>query len=214
MDEARLIEKLLAIQALHAGATTPGEREAAQRASERILERLQALQAESPAVEYRFSMSDMWERKVFVALCRRYGLRPYRYKRQRYTTVMVMVPKRFVDETLWPEFLQLSETLEAYLASVTERVVAQVIHADTSDAEVTDEPRQLTLSPPGAHPCGAASPRAGGAPRGGPASRSPRKEGRARQARWSEGATPMSAGPPSPARSSRGRERRSPAGGA
>ncbi len=146
MDEARLIEKLLAIQALHAGATTPGEREAAQRASERILERLRALQAESPAVEYRFSMSDMWERKVFVALCRRYGLRPYRYKRQRYTTVMVMVPKRFVDETLWPEFLQLSETLEAYLTEVTDRVVAQVIHADTSDAEVTDEPRQLTLA--------------------------------------------------------------------
>ncbi len=146
MDEARLIEKLLAIQALHDGATTPGERAAAQRAGERILERLRALQAEDPAVEYRFTMTDLWERKVFVALCRRYGLRPYRYHRQRYTTVMVMVPKRFVDETLWPEFLQLSETLEAYLTEVTDRVVAQVIHADTSDAEVTDEPRQLTLA--------------------------------------------------------------------
>ncbi len=145
MDEARLIEKLLAIQALYAGATTPGEREAARRAGERIRERLRGLRAEDPPIEYRFSMSDMWERKVFVALCRRYGLHPYRYKRQRYTTVMVRVPKRFVDETLWPEFQQIAQTLSDYLAEVTERVVGQVIHADTSEAEVTEKPRQLGL---------------------------------------------------------------------
>ncbi len=44
-------------------------------------------------------MGDMWSRKVFVALLRRYGIRPYRYKRQRYTTVMAKVSKKFVDRT-------------------------------------------------------------------------------------------------------------------
>ena len=42
--------------------------------------------------------------KVFVTMLRRYGLRPYRYHCQRYTTVMIQVPERFVTETLWPEF--------------------------------------------------------------------------------------------------------------
>ena len=40
-DERALIEKLLRIEALHAGATTPGERAAAANAMDRIRERLE-----------------------------------------------------------------------------------------------------------------------------------------------------------------------------
>ncbi len=145
MDEARLIEKLLAVEALHAGAATEGERVAAQNARRRILDRLRELVVEDPPIEYRFSMTDMWSRKVFVALLRRYDITPYRYKGQRYTTVMVKVPRRFVDETLWPEFQELSDTLRSYLAEVTDRVVSRVIHADSSEADVVTEPPQLKL---------------------------------------------------------------------
>jgi hypothetical protein len=88
-------------------------------------------------------MADMWSRKVFVALLRRYGIRPYRYGGQRYTTVMARVSKRFVDETLWPEFQEISESLRSYLSDVTDRVVQQVIHQDSSEAEVVEEPGQL-----------------------------------------------------------------------
>ena len=48
-------------------------------------------------------------------------------------TVMVRVPKQFVDETLWPEFRQLSDTLRSYLDEVTERVVGQVVHPDSTE---------------------------------------------------------------------------------
>ena len=41
MDEARLIEKLQRIEALFAGAATAGEKVAAERARQRIVERLQ-----------------------------------------------------------------------------------------------------------------------------------------------------------------------------
>lgn len=98
-----------------------------------------------PPVEYRFSMADMWSRKVFVALLRRYGIRPYRYSGQRHTTVMARVPERFVDETLWPEFQEISQTLRSYLSDVTDRVVQQVIHQDSSEAEVVEKPRQLPV---------------------------------------------------------------------
>ncbi len=145
MDEARLIEKLRRVEALFAGAATEGERDAAEHARRRILERLRSWEREEPATEYRFSMADMWSRKVFVALLRRYEIRPYRYRGQRYTTVMARLPKRFVDETLWPEFTQISETLRSYLSEVTERVVHEVIHGDSSDAEVVCETEQLTI---------------------------------------------------------------------
>ncbi len=91
MDEARLIDKLRLIEALFAGAATEGEKVAAERARSRILERLKILEKEDPPVEYRFSMADIWSRKVFVALLRRYGIRPYRYSGQLSTTVMARV---------------------------------------------------------------------------------------------------------------------------
>ncbi len=146
MDEARLIDKLRLIEALFSGATTEGEKVAAERARERILERLKLWEKEDPPVEYRFTMDDMWSCKVFVALLRRYGIRPYRYSGQRYTTVMARVSKRFVDETLWPEFQEISETLRSYLSGVTDRVVQKVIHQDSSEAEVIEKPKQLPLS--------------------------------------------------------------------
>ncbi len=144
IDEDRLIERLRRIEALFAGAATDGEKIAAERAHQRIVERLRAWEQESPPIEYRFTMSDMWSRKVLVALLRRYGIHPYRYKGQRYTTVMARVTDRFVNETLWPEFEAFHETLTSYLSEVTERVVSQVIHQDSSEAEVVEEPPQLT----------------------------------------------------------------------
>jgi len=145
LDEARLIEKLRAIEALHARPGSEGERAAAGNARQRILERLRELADADPPVEYRFSMADMWSRRVFLALLRRYEIRPYRYRGQRHTTVMAKVSKGFVDETLWPEFQALSSTLRSYLDEVTGRVVAEVIHADVSEATEVEEPKQLTF---------------------------------------------------------------------
>jgi hypothetical protein len=143
VDEAKLIERLRLIEALFAGATTDGEKVAAERAKQRILERLKFWEQEDPPVEYRFTMGDMWSRKVFIALLRRYGIAPYRYSGQRYTTVMARVSRRFVAETLWPEFQEISETLKTYLSEVTDRVVSQVIHQDSSEAEVVEKPKHL-----------------------------------------------------------------------
>jgi hypothetical protein len=53
------------------------------------------------------------------------------------------VSKRFVAETLWPEFQEISETLRSYLSDVTDRIVQQVIHNDSSEAEVIENPKQL-----------------------------------------------------------------------
>ncbi len=136
MNERDLIEKLRKIERLHAGAATVGEREAAAEALARIQRRLAEAESAEPAIEYRFKLNDDWSRKLFIALLRRYGLRPYRYARQRRTTVMARVPRSFVNQTLWPEYLELSATLRQFLAEVTERVIAEGVHGDTSEEEV------------------------------------------------------------------------------
>jgi len=146
MNETILIEKLLKIEALFAGASTPGERVSPDLARQRILLRLKDLLPKNPPIEYKFTFTDMWSRKVFVALLRRYDLKPYRYYRQRYTTVMVKVPERFVNETLWPEFEKINSELQEYLADITQRVVTQVLHEDSSDAEIVEEPLQIGMN--------------------------------------------------------------------
>jgi tRNA nucleotidyltransferase (CCA-adding enzyme) len=71
---------------------------------------------------------------LFSALCRRYGLEPYRYKRQRYTTVMVRVPPSFVDKTLWPEYQELRSALNEYLNQATERIIREEVYGDADEA--------------------------------------------------------------------------------
>lgn len=134
-EERELLETLAKVEALFADTNFAGERHAAANAIERIRERLRRLQAEDKPVEFKFSLADTWSRRLFVALLRRYDVRPYRYPGQRYTTVMARLPQRFVNETLWPEFEQLSEALQRYLNAVTNRVIEAAIFPDTAEAE-------------------------------------------------------------------------------
>ena len=132
--EAQLRDKLRKIEALFAGAGTAGERIAAEAALERVRARLAELQRQDAPIEMQFSLPDQWARQLFLALCRRYGLSPYRLYRQRLTTVMLRVPQRFVDEVLWPEFNELNAALMQYLNEVTTRVIREGVHGDTSEA--------------------------------------------------------------------------------
>jgi len=144
-EEQRLIEKLHRIEALYAGAATPGERDAADSARNRILERLKNLQERDRSIEFKFTFADMWSRRLFVAVLRRYGINPYRYRGQRYTTVMANLPKSFVEEVLWPEFEKLNGTLRSYLHEITSRVIREGIHRDDSEAEVRQEKQSITF---------------------------------------------------------------------
>jgi hypothetical protein len=139
-DEAALREKLQKIEALFAGAATTGERVAAEAALERVRARLAELERRDTPIEMQFSLLDQWSRRLFLALCRRYGLKPYRLYRQRLTTVMLRVPKGFVDQVLWPEFQELNRALTQYLNEVTTRIIREEVHRDTSEATEVMQP--------------------------------------------------------------------------
>ncbi len=142
--EGTLLEKLRKIEALHAGTKVDGEREAARRAAERIRARLAELREREQEEVFRYSLLDPWKRKLFLALCRRYGLSPYRERGRRYSTVLLRAPKTFQERTLWPEFLALSEELDAHLQELTDRVIREAIDEDVSEAPDNASPKELS----------------------------------------------------------------------
>ena len=142
-SETELRDKLRKIEALFAGAGTAGEKAAAGAAAKRIKERLKQAEKSEKSVETKFSLSDPWSRQLFSALCRRYGLKPFRYHRQRRQTIMVKAPTSFVEEVLWPEFRELDSALAAYLSEITDRLIREEVHKEASEADVVPAPPRI-----------------------------------------------------------------------
>ena len=143
MTEQQLRERLRKIAALFDGAKTAGERDAAAAALLRVQESLESIGPQSqsshtytePLVEMQFSLADQWQRRLFVALCRRYQLAPFRYRRQRHTTLMLRVKQSFLDRILWPEYCALRDALNEYLLEATNRIIQEEIFSDSSEAQ-------------------------------------------------------------------------------
>ena len=74
-----------------------------------------------------------------LILCRRCGLRHCRYPRQRNTTVMVKAPRGFFDGVVWRQFNEVHADLWRYFEETRERLIREVISADTAD-EMVKEP--------------------------------------------------------------------------
>jgi hypothetical protein len=74
--------KLQKLEELFPRGATEGERAAAGAALDRFAARLDHVSQEAET-EIRYSLPDTWAVRIFVALCRKHGVRPYRYPRQR-----------------------------------------------------------------------------------------------------------------------------------
>jgi len=142
-SESELRDKLRKIEALFAGAGTAGEKAAAGAAAERIKSRLKNAEKSEKSIETKFSITDRWSRQLFSALCRRYGLKPFRYRRQHRQTIMVKAPTSFVEGVLWPEFKELDAALVAYLTDITDRLIREEVHKEASEADVVADPPRI-----------------------------------------------------------------------
>jgi hypothetical protein len=142
-EEQKLRQKLRKIEALFAGAATAGEKAAAGAAADRIRRQFAESGKREAAEEFKFSIPDPWSRQLFTALCRRYGLRPFRYARMRRQTVLVRAPASVIKQILWPEFEQLSAALSAHLLAITDRIIKEEVYATTGEAEEIADPALL-----------------------------------------------------------------------
>ena len=96
---------------------------------------LKAAEQKEKSVETDFRLPDRWSRRLFTALCRRHGLAPYRYPRQRYSTVVLRAPASFINNVLWPEFLEIKSALDEYLDEATERIIREEVFRVSEEAE-------------------------------------------------------------------------------
>jgi hypothetical protein len=112
-----------------------------------VFGRLQELVESAPPQEFQVSIADGWSRRLFFALLGHYGLKGYRRRGQRRSTVMLRVHKRFLDATLWPHYQRASEELRRHLDEVATRVIGQALQTAVAEPEAyEDEQRALPFS--------------------------------------------------------------------
>jgi len=121
-----LLEKIQKIEALIAGAQTEGEKDAAISAKDRVLKRYSELKMEEDKIEFTLSTPDSWHKKLLIAICRKYELKPYRYKRQKYTTVMLNVNEKFLNQVVWKEYIEYSDHLEKLVGAITDDLINKI----------------------------------------------------------------------------------------
>lgn len=116
-----LSDKIKKVEALLAGAKTEGEKHAAFLAKQRLLGTQQAL-----PLEYSVRTDSRWKKQLFLAICRKYDLCPYRYARQKHTTTMVRVRPSLMKEVVWPEFKKYSAMLEELVQEVIGEIISKI----------------------------------------------------------------------------------------
>ena len=136
-------ERLAKLEALFARGATEGERAAAGVALERLQARLDLTSSPrgEPEIELQYTLPDVWAVHLFVALCRKNGVKPYRYPRQRRTTVMVRVRRAAFEQTIAAEFQTLHRELTIYFDEMVNHLITDVMKSDGDDE--TLEQRQI-----------------------------------------------------------------------
>lgn len=143
VGEKDIQDKLAKLEALFARGATAGERAAAGAARDRLQARIDMERGgEGEAeTELQYSLPDVWSVRIFVALCRKHDIKPYRYPRQRRTTVMVRVHQSAFESTVGEEFRVLHRELTTYFGDMVDHLIADVMKADGDDE--TLEQRKL-----------------------------------------------------------------------
>jgi len=135
--EQTLIDALRIIEVQQAG--LPGYNPSqVQEAQQRIVACCQESATAADIGEFGFTVPDHWSQLLLHALLKRYGLKGYRFKGQRRSTVMVRASKRLVDDVLQPLFVAMSQRLNEYFCEVAKAVL---------DAAVSPGPYHLAVLP-------------------------------------------------------------------
>jgi hypothetical protein len=132
------LDKLAKIEALIQRSSSEGERQAAQFAKDRILSKL-SLDGSHKPIEYRVSLESPWEKRLFVALCRKHGFQTYRYPKQKYTTARLRIDKNMMNEVLWPEYLKYSKMLRELVEEIVQDLTNKIHHIEEDEVVIAGE---------------------------------------------------------------------------
>jgi len=115
MEPASLAATLRQIQERYAHITGGPEGE---RRVDIIRARLADVRTRERDIALSYTIPDPWEMALFIALCRRLGLDPFRQPRRHQTSVSVLAPEGFGRTTLWPMFADMADALRSHMRIV------------------------------------------------------------------------------------------------
>lgn len=133
-----VLDKLAKIEALIQRASFEGEKQAAILAKERVLAAMQEQQNQKP-IEYNVTCDSPWKKRLFVALCSKYGFHTYRYYRQKYTTTCLRISKSDMDGLLWPEFQRYAKILEELIEDVMQDLINKIHNVKVEETVIAGE---------------------------------------------------------------------------
>jgi hypothetical protein len=107
----------------------------------------EALNASAPLQEFRFSLASTRSQVLFCALLKRCGIKAYRYRGQKRSTVNARVSKPLVDELLWPRYLEFASILDLFFDGLTFQVISDTVGPGPFEIEVRPKPTRDHLCP-------------------------------------------------------------------
>lgn len=125
-----IADKLQKIQALIDSVSSESKRQAAELTKHRLHGRVK----DNPT-EFKIINNSEWETTLFNAICKKHGLRTYRYPRQKYTTTMVRVNKSILDDVLWPEYQKYIALLQEMFDEIANDFIRK-IYADDKEETI------------------------------------------------------------------------------
>ena len=132
MDVSAFVEELREVDRRHAPAG-----EASRAAYAKQLADWRLKEADGEEVCTTGDATSAW---LFLWLCARYGIRPFRRPRQKPTTFCIRAPKGFVSAHLWPQLEEMAAVFDRMrAATVDELVTAWLGPAAAAEAIVVDE---------------------------------------------------------------------------
>jgi hypothetical protein len=79
--------------------------------------------------------------RLLLRLCARYGLRVFRRRRQKLTTLIVVAPKGFMTKVLWPQFQAMMQVFAEAKAGVDKEILVDWLGVDEASAALSVEER-------------------------------------------------------------------------
>jgi hypothetical protein len=108
-----------------------------------MMARCRQLAAAADVGNFQVSLKSDTEQLVFLALLTRYGLKPFRYRKQHKTTVMVRLSKQLMDETIMPIFndvmAALNERISLLIKELAPAITTEPLRLEILDHEHAGE---------------------------------------------------------------------------
>jgi hypothetical protein len=88
-----------------------------------IRARLADVRTRERDIALSYTIPDPWEMVLFIALCRRLSLDPFRQPRRHQTSVSVLAPESFGRVALWPMFTDMADALRRHMRIVLDEAL-------------------------------------------------------------------------------------------